>query len=101
MPEKDTYRDCEFCNDVIAFGVDSRVKNSKPYHVDCFILMLKDKIHKQAEALDMAEYALQFITKRWCECPTDHNGRKQHRPMCVVLAAINGLENVKVKLGRV
>lgn len=46
MPDKDgnDYRDCEFCNDIVAYGVVQRHMNGKLYHVDCLIQKLKNEI---------------------------------------------------------
>lgn len=51
-------------------------------------------IQKQAEALDCATYALEFIMVKGCDCPDDN-----HKGTCHVLAALNGLDSIKVKMG--
>ena len=40
----ETYRDCAFCKDVVAYGAESRHSDGQLFHVDCLIRMLKDKI---------------------------------------------------------
>ncbi len=61
----------------------------------------ESKINKLSEALDRAEYALQFIANRTCGCPTDPEIHDLilHNPLCVGLAAQNALDAIKEKMG--
>ncbi len=43
--DSENYRDCAFCNDVVAYGAESRHSDGQLFHVDCLIRMLKNKIN--------------------------------------------------------
>ena len=77
MPDKngDDYRDCEFCNDVVAYGVEQRHHDGKLFHVDCLIRKLKDEIHKLENprslenlTLDEAKAVAQAAATRLANC---------------------------------
>lgn len=65
------------------------------HHREVMMRGLKDsKIQRQAEALDVAEYAFEFMISKGCNCASVN-----HQSTCHVLAAKNALDAIKEKLG--
>lgn len=55
MSDADRYRDCEFCKDVVGFGVEFRHQDGKLYHSDCLIQKLKNKVHELDVPVDLTK----------------------------------------------
>ncbi|KKM79569.1 hypothetical protein LCGC14_1348610 [marine sediment metagenome] len=94
---KCAFMDCEFGGLYTAPKLDGKVYCL--HHREVMLRGLKESlIQRQAEALDVAEYAFKFIVNRGCLCAFTQEG-EEHDPMCKVLAAQNALDAIKEKMG--